>query len=599
MPEQMADWLSRVRAAAQHWQQALLANDQRRQFEIALACSVIGSTVLSLSAPPWLALLNAGMVSFELLLAVCYWRRPQWLKLFAWLLWATINFGAVSNTIWVGGLWSANTGYFLLSSVGLLMVVNLRAVLTSMSVVSVLMVIIAVLEWQGYFTPSSIPFRHVTWPIGSFFVLFFAFIALNLIIYHTQKTAARQLNTDNQRLTETEDLLRHQHLMQEQFVASVSHELRTPIHAIMGFVQTIHNRDVFDEYERELLYYVELSSRQLLLRINELLDFSQLQAGKLRVRLQALDLVEELAQLVTSFQPSALDKQLKLRFEASRHVPNWVHGDRERIVQVARNLVGNAIKFTEVGEVRVAVDVDDQGLTVLAVHDTGVGIATEEQERIFNRLSSITSRTRREMGGTGLGLSITKALTELMGGTLSVESALGQGTLFVVKLPLSTVSPPEVMVADSGLQLEKPHARVLIVDDSAINRLVAQNMLRAEFPSIEVRDVDSGKMAIERLSEERFDLVLMDLIMPELNGVETSRRIRELLGRDSPAILGLTADASEHAREQCLSAGMLELIHKPFDQRSLSRPVAQTLNARAQAVADRAIKRDQSAGSPL
>lgn len=572
--------MSRWRAGARLWRIKLFRNDHRRQFEAGLLCCAMGNGVLALSAPPWLSQLNTWMLIAELIVGACYWRKPQWLLPLAWVVWLDVTIGAVLNTYWIGGVWSANIGYFLPSSVGLLMVINLRAVQASILAVSVCIAALIVLEFLGYMTPSPIPAHDLRWPLASFFVLFFAFVMLTLILHGTQKTVTKRLQRDHQHLAETEASLRNQYRVQEQFVAAVSHELRAPIHAILGLMQTIQHRDALDPSEQHLLHHVEQSSRQLLLRVNELLDFSQLRAGKLRVRAQAFHLPHELAQRVREHEAGAQAKGLQLRLDVDPGVPVWVSGDRERIAQVLRNLLTNAIKFTTHGRIHLSVSAQGRNIE-FSVRDTGSGIAEDELGRVFSRLSTLTSRTRREMGGTGLGLSITKALVELMEGDISVHSTVGMGTIFTVSLPLpmvgreaSTAHPPNRV---DGRASTIDDATLLIVDDSAINRLVAKNMLLAEFPHMTLIEADGGETAIEKLRTHTVDLVLMDLIMPGLNGIETTKRLHQEFGDTMPWVVGVTADTSDEARDGCHEVGMRALLHKPFDRQSLCHMVTRML----------------------
>ena len=570
----------RVSAWTRRWFWGLLRGEQRRQFEAAMLCSVVGNSLLALSAPPWLMTLNGLMVCTELLIFLLYLRRPQGLIVESWLLWAVITSGAMANVVWVGGLWSANIGYLLISSIGLLMVVNLRAVMISLGVVSVGIVGLTLAEFAGEIRPNPLGHHELMWPLVSFLVLFVAFLTMNIIVYETQRALSRKLDRDHMRLTQTDELLRRQHHMQEQFVAAVSHELRAPIHAILGFVQTIQSRSSFDRSELELLDHVESSSKHLLLRINELLDFSQLQAGKLRLHMQPTRIIHDIEQALPRFRALAQEKGLRLQAHLSAQFPEWVDGERERLIQVLSHLLDNAIKFTERGQVQLHVEVLSAQTWVLTVSDTGAGIASDELDSVFDRMSPIKSRTRREMGGSGLSLAIAKALVELMGGSLSVQSRPGRGTTFCARFPLrvSQACTPCVGASLSG-DLQQVRARVLIVDDSPINRLVARNLLHSQMPELDITEADCGEQAIARASQEVFDVILMDLIMPGLTGSATCARLLQQMGEQAPPVWGLTADASPQAREQCLASGMRGVILKPFDAQGLLTPILEVLSA--------------------
>ena len=564
------------------WFGELLLNTRRRQVEAAILTAIMGSTTLAMAGQGWLSQLNTWLAIASVTTFVLYQIKPHWEVSCTWLTWALVSGASVAAATQQGGIWSAAIGYIMLGSFGLLMALNLRAVLLSTLLGIASIGGLAIAEYWGLLTPTVVPKNDIIWPLACFITLLSAFLLLNLIAHDTQKTLTRQLNHDNLRLSETQAQLSHQQRVQEQFVASVSHELRTPMNAIMGFLQTIDRPDQLDEHERKMLNYASISAQQLLLRINELLDFSQLQANKLRIRPTPMDLRQDLAALLPAFEQAARDKGLRLLWEIAPDVPLWLMADRPRIAQVIRTLLGNAIKFTPHGQVTLRVTrLRDEGLT-LSVQDTGLGIAESELERIFNRLSPITSRTRREMGGTGLGLSIAKALVELMGGTLAVRSTVGQGTHFTANLPCDAASAVEcdTLHANTAAALKQAAARVLIVDDSPINLIVAQNLLHSELPQLDIHQANSGSQALNVLRHERFDLVLMDIIMPGLSGIDATVRIRAMLGEQAPPILGLSADTADEIYAHGLQAGMVDLIYKPFDAASLSRAVLRAIHPR-------------------
>ncbi len=565
------------------WQEDLLSGNPDRQFEMIAMAVVSTTSMFTLLAPhPWLIGMNALCASVSATLLLAHQWRPEWRVWLTWLLWGMIQITAINGVIWQGGVWSLAMGYFFASSVGMLMMINVRAVVISTTIMVIIVAVLALIEAKGWIQPSVVAPDNLLWPLTLFTSLLFAFISLPLVAHQTQKRLAKQLKVDNQALSDTHEELRQQHRMQEQFVASVSHELRTPMNAIMGFLQTIDRADHLNADELEMLDLMEHSAQTLLLRINELLDFSQLQAGKLRIRPQAMQLRQEIDQVVRPFIDELGGKPVRLSVLVAPDVPQWLHADPERVKQIVHNLLSNAVKFTQRGDIRIAVTRLEGTHVQLTVSDTGPGIAEAELERIFNRLSTITSRTRREMGGTGLGLSIAKALVELMGGHLHVQSQLGKGSDFTITLPLLAAQAPEdTGINDQAVEASEVTGRVLIVDDSPVNRLVAQNLLRAELPKLTIVEADSGAQALQLMEAQTVDLVLMDIVMPGMSGIEAATRIKQRWGDQAPEIMGLTADTSEEVSAQSLRAGMSGIIHKPFSRASLGQPVLNALRQSA------------------
>ena len=499
---------TRLIAYAQQWQEDLLSGNPHRQFEMIALAVASTTTMFAIVAPhPWLIGMNLLCAGVAMVLLLIHHLRPQSRVLLTWALWSMIQITAINGVIWQGGVWSLAMGYFFASSVGMLMMINMRAVIASTSITVCIVAVLAWVEAQGWIQPSVVAPTNLVWPMTLFTSLLFAFVSLPMVAHHTQKRLAQQLKDDNHALSEAHEELRQQHRMQEQFVASVSHELRTPMNAIMGFLQTIDREDHLNADEQEMLDLMGHSAQQLLLRINELLDFSQLQAGKLRIRTQAMDLRHEIDQVVRPYIDELAGKPVRLSVLFASDVPTWVNGDPERVAQIVHNLLNNAVKFTPRGDIRIEVTRTAAGHIQLLVSDTGPGIEEAELERIFNRLSSITSRTRREMGGTGLGLSIAKALAELMGGHLQVQSRVGKGSTFTIMLPLSAAQAPARFRTDQlSTAASEITGCVLIVDDSPVNRLVAQNLLRAELPKLTILEAESGAAALATLDAQTVDL---------------------------------------------------------------------------------------------
>jgi len=362
-------------------------------------------------------------------------------------------------------------------------------------------------------------------------------------------------------------------LSKGQFLANMSHEIRTPINAILGLLQLLgHTR--LDEQQAETLRKARRATRSLLDLLNDVLDLSKIEAGKMDLHPVPFRLTDLRNELELVLAGALVSKDVRLVFDIDPQLPPVVCGDPVRLRQVLINLGGNAIKFTECGQVVIGWHLLQQGAGVARIRfqvtDTGIGIAPEQQQRIFDSFSQGESTTTRRFGGSGLGLTISQRLVSYMGGEIRLSSTPGQGSSFVfeIDLPLAAeqdvvddVHPPLVTPGQDRLS----GLRLLLVEDNALNQEVALAMLRREGAHVEL--AENGWQAVQALQERPrgFDLVLMDMQMPELDGLQATERIRDELGlRDLP-VLAMTANAMAADRERCLQAGMNAHIGKPFD----------------------------------
>ncbi|MFB1031829.1 MAG: ATP-binding protein, partial [Thauera sp.] len=390
-----------------------------------------------------------------------------------------------------------------------------------------------------------------------------------------------------------------------EFLAHMSHEIRTPMNAVLGLAQVLE-REPLAPAQRDMVGRIRGAGQSLLAILNDVLDLSKIEAGQLRIEPRPFDLRALLANLDSLMGQAARAKGLALRIEPPALPPGQLRGDGLRIEQILINLVSNAIKFTERGEVSVRVRTDEVEEAQLRVHaevrDTGIGIAPEAQARLFAPFTQADAGIARRFGGTGLGLSICKRLVELMGGAIGVRSQPGLGSTFWFELPLERVAgsepasaaiPAPAAASASGSRLAGMH--VLVVDDSAMNRDLVQRALALE--GAEATLAADGQQAIELLRSRprAFDAVLMDVQMPVLDGLSATRRIRDELGLAALPVIAFTAGVGADQQAAARAAGADDVLPKPMDLDQMAALLARWVKPRPQPAAEPA-PADSTAG---
>lgn len=367
---------------------------------------------------------------------------------------------------------------------------------------------------------------------------------------------------------------------QSNFLARMSHEIRTPLNGIIGTIQLLEQEPDAKEYER-LIGTLHQSSEALLAQINDVLDYSRLESGRQKVDIVRFDLIELITHSVAVFVARAQAKGIELYFRHSQRDSLWVRSDDAKIRQILLNLIGNALKFTDEGRIVVRLAVEDEGddrlWITLAVRDSGIGIPPDQRDRLFQPFNQAEGPLQRHTGGSGLGLAISRQLAEVLGGRMEMDSKVGRGSEFRLCVPMrrapATVQTPDTRTATPhSAQLK---GRVLVAEDNAINQLIAQRML--EKLGLEVLIAPNGHQAIRMAQEEDLDLILMDVQMPEIDGLEATRKLKAA-GLSTP-VIALTANATLNARQDCLDAGMVDFLSKPFRFRNLHSVVAPYLQA--------------------
>jgi PAS domain S-box-containing protein len=356
----------------------------------------------------------------------------------------------------------------------------------------------------------------------------------------------------------------------QQFLSNMSHEIRTPMNAIIGFTKVVLRTDLTAK-QKEYLTAIKMSGDALIVLINDILDLAKVDAGKMTFEKRAFKMALSISTMLHLFETKIQEKNLKLVKEYDTKIPEVLVGDPVRLHQIILNLVSNAVKFTTTGKITLAVrllDEDEENLTIeFSVIDTGIGIAENKIEKIFENFQQASSGTSRLYGGTGLGLAIVKQLVEQQGGSIVVKSKINAGSTFSFILPFKKTDAevePETEIAN--LDNEVKNIKVLVAEDIPLNQLLMKTVL--EDFGFECDIADNGKIATEKLQKKSYDIILMDLQMPELNGFEATEFIRNKLNSRIP-IIALTADVTTVDLEKCQAVGMNDYIAKPVDEKLL------------------------------
>lgn len=436
----------------------------------------------------------------------------------------------------------------------------------------------------GEMALNILPQDLIHWHLMMAVVIFGMQLALLFRLNRVRNERLQRTQQQRRQLRQLTKKLQHTQQQKDLFVASVSHELRTPMNAILGLADLIQHDKKLDTDVRAKIEDIQKSGEHLLTIINDLLDHAQMETGRLQVVQEPFNLHETLGTAFQLLKRRAETKPLSYRLHIEPGVPVWVLGDSHRLTQVLVNLLGNAIKFTERGEIELrctstphAAGSSDWPRVRLAVRDTGMGIPADVQHRVFQSFSQADSSIARRFGGNGLGLSITRGLVEAMGGTIGFESQSGVGSTFHVELPCPPSSPPaHTQRTQQADESSERAVRILIADDNPLNRQIAALQLRRHLPHARITEVDNGLKAFEAVRDgDGFDVILMDLLMPEMDGQSATRKIRTELTepRNATPIIALTANGDKDELARCLACGMNEAMLKPFNRSLLVQRV--------------------------
>ncbi len=486
---------------------------------------------------------------------------------------------------WIsGGIYSPRMAWLTLIPLFAFYAVGRLAGLIWFVLILVVMALMSYLTWHGMLHEQQImgleqvTSSFVTYSVVTLLNLTVPYLYDNLFIqaYNASLKRKQELEAKQQELARSA-------LSRELFIATVSHELRTPMNAILGFNKLLSARVANNPEAQKILNHTQQSADHLLTVINDVLDYSQLQTGKLNIHIEPFALRDTVLSAFDLFAQRVESMHLQYRCTIDDDVPHWVKTDRHRLMQILVNLLGNAIKFTHQG--RVNLRVTRQPLCVhFSVRDTGIGISPNQQEHIFLPFGQAHEGIQSRYGGNGLGLSISQRLVQLMGGHIGFESRPDQGSSFWFTLPLVEVDAPKSPQAASGLSDAdiSMAQRFLVVDDHPINRLLVRQILKKHWKNCEIVEASNGRIALEMLRNQTFDVVLMDMVMPEMDGIEATEALRLTL--DAPVnqtpVLGLTANVNQKDLDRFSAAGVNAVVLKPFEAAMVCAQVEQMLKTK-------------------
>jgi signal transduction histidine kinase/CheY-like chemotaxis protein len=532
----------------------------------------------------WSALLMAFLITFSL----CLWRLGVGIPWTQCIYQATLMWGIIYNAFYSGGITSPVMIWMGIVPILPLFTVSRRwsYVWLIVSFMSVVLIYWAHLQNWIKLEQSKTPDELA---LNATMIGLLCITQVMLVMTYDSANSQNLLNfkRKNEKLKTLSQDLQLANIHKDRFLATVSHEMRTPLNAVTGYLGLLHMADDIPTLASSYVQGAQNSAAHLLTVINDLLDYSQIHQGKLVFAPQTVKLHQVLKETHQTLAPRAAEQTLDYVLDIAPSLPIWVRIDPHRFTQIFLNLLGNALKFTKQGAVNTHVRFEaipnqtNIGKLILQVDDTGIGIPSEAIAHIFEPFVQLDAQQKidndNSLRGNGLGLSITQNLVEALDGTITVSSKVGIGSTFVVQIPIQIEIAPSEGKQIPVHEMHQDQIYLLLVDDHATNRLVASATIKRALPNARIDEARNGTEAIEKMKSNQYDLVLMDIIMPDFSGIDVTRIIRF----ECPpplcdvAVVALTANVSEDAVKACLEVGIRELLPKPFDREVLIRTILQ------------------------
>ena len=546
-------------------------------------CGVLVSLILFLIAHPQydhrVHLVSAAIFLFSYASVRIGVINYTWIKFGA--LWSLLE--VIYITVHTGGINSPAMVWLSIIGVVAILFFNRKATQISIAILFSIYIYFYIAGQKAWvandvaFVPESIAWAF-TYKASVMVMVFLGALATDWMYAHLLE----EIDTHNKNLENTQQKIMRAQSHKDEFIASIGHELRTPMNAILGFNGILRQELAANPADVHTVDLIKSSTEQLLQLVNNILDFSQLQANRVQLSSEKF-LITQLVHEVTSlYLPRAQQKNLLLKMDVSAVEGTWATGDKQRIKQILTSLTDNALKFTTQGEIHIRVLLQKDHVH-FEVQDSGIGIAPEKQRQIFQRFEQANLETSRQYGGAGLGLAIADRLVKCMGGQIGVQSNGKQGATFWFDVPLPIEHTADTQaLSNQRTNWNKTTLNILLVDDNAVNLMVAKLMLTKCFPNCRVTEAVSGKAALEALAHNAYDLVLMDVVMPDMDGPTATQTIRQLQGvaYSSVPIMAITANTHPLDRDRYLAAGMNDVIHKPLDAEAMASQIIEVLNQR-------------------
>ena len=507
--------------------------------------------------------------------------------LFKWTLQRTTHllllqtYALMCYIIWVtGGLFSSSAMWMMILPVPAIYLLGWRESLRWIVLVQLTLLALVPLTEYGWLPVSYVygP-RHVLWSLGNHVFTAISLLGGLLVYQRIYNHQLGEITRRNKELSANRAALMQAEAYKDQFLASVSHELRTPMNAILGFNDVIRAELKTAGNNLQTVDLVRESTEHLLKLVNQILDFTQIQAGRLQLQPTPTHLAVAFADCKQTFASRA-SASVQFHAQLDPALPEWVMTDSKRLKEVLCYLLENAFKFTSSGSVHLSIRKDGAQM-LFEVEDTGVGIHDAQQAFIFNRFEHADLQTHSRFGGTGLGLAICKGLVQLFEGDIGLQSQVDHGSRFWFRVPLQACAAPATTLLSQETFPAPPPFSLLLVDDNLVNLKVAGLICQQLWPDAVLHSVTSGQACLQLLQTHTVDLVLMDLVMPVMDGLQTTRAIRQSAAPLSHlSVIGLTASSHPQDHAACLQAGMNDVLLKPLDREQLLRGVqAQLLQA--------------------